>query len=65
MVHIPVARKAAFHADLSNQENSLQIPTVAEVPGDGDPVAVRPAAHDAYKVCQRYLLRMDYSDLKP
>ncbi|KAF2199873.1 hypothetical protein GQ43DRAFT_482079 [Delitschia confertaspora ATCC 74209] len=31
-------------------ERALEVPTVAEVPGDADPVSVRPAAYDAYKV---------------
>ncbi|KAF2003358.1 hypothetical protein P154DRAFT_104462 [Amniculicola lignicola CBS 123094] len=41
---------AVFDRVATEDDKALEIPTVAEVPGEGAPVPVRPAAHDAYKV---------------
>ncbi|KAF2657532.1 hypothetical protein K491DRAFT_714379 [Lophiostoma macrostomum CBS 122681] len=41
---------SVFDRVVSEDEKALEIPTNAEVTGDGRSVAVRPAAHDAYKV---------------
>ncbi|KAF2266950.1 hypothetical protein CC78DRAFT_594789 [Lojkania enalia] len=41
---------SVFDRVVSEDEKSLEVPTVAEVRGDGDNIPVRPAAHDAYKV---------------
>lgn len=42
--------RAQSHESDRLAERQLEIPTVAEVPGESGPIVVRPAAHDAYKV---------------
>jgi hypothetical protein len=44
------------------QEKALEIPTVAEVDGDGRSTPVRPAAHDAYKVSRSTRFQGYYLD---
>ncbi|KAK8251011.1 hypothetical protein HDK77DRAFT_507486 [Phyllosticta capitalensis] len=41
---------STFEKVVTEDERQLEIPTVAEVPGESGPIVVRPAAHDAYKV---------------
>ncbi|KAF2691335.1 hypothetical protein K458DRAFT_356041 [Lentithecium fluviatile CBS 122367] len=41
---------AVFDRVAAEDDKALEVPTVAEVPGDDGNVSVRPAAHDAYKI---------------
>lgn len=50
---------AVFEKAVIEDSQAVQVATVAEVPGDDGPVALRPAAYDAYRMFRDLVLTVD------